>query len=259
MCAAQRLASGVPKKSEMEEDIVAGLTRQVKEEVIERYLNERHIIGLQQEEFQEGLRQTAECAKKTGEHLSRMAFLTLHPGTTQQLASILQLPPSSPWRHWLQLEPPKGMCPLHVSGLTEKRKYRKLMLEAYRQLYGQTAAYRKKHEELQALCRAININITNFQKNFDLLAILRFLRSLDTQALERKHFLGENFTAEEMASLDVKLQIRTIDFDKQEIPAPLFLPSPPSIEHRLVSLASEIYGKHQNEVRRIVLSTAPRK
>ena len=128
------------------------------------------------------------------------------------------------------------------------------MLEAYRQLYRQMAAYGEKHEELEALCRAINLNITSFQQNFDLLAILRFLRSLDTQALERKHFLGENFSAEEIASLDVKLHIKTIDFRTLDIPAPLSLPSPSSIEHRLADLASEIYGKYQNEVRHFILN-----
>ncbi len=238
----------------MEEDIVASLTRQVKEEVVERYLNERQLIGLQQEEFQEELRRTSEIARETGEHLSRMAFLALHPEMVQKLAAILRLPPSSPWHHRLTIEQPKDMCPLHASGLTEKRKYRKLMLEAYRQLYRQMAAYGEKHEELEALCRAINLNITSFQQNFDLLAILRFLRSLDTQALERKHFLGENFSAEEIASLDVKLHIKNINFDTLDIPAPLSLPSPSSIEHRLADLASEIYGKYQNEVRHSILN-----
>ncbi len=65
-----------------------------------------------------------------------------------------------------------------------------------------------------------------FSKNFDLLSILGFLKSLDIGDLERKHFLGENFTAEELASVDQKLYIGAIKFEELRVPAPLTLPKP---------------------------------
>ena len=42
--------------------------------------------------------------------------------------------------------------------------------------------YREAYEDLQAECRAVNLNIATFRKNFDLLTLLQFLRGLDTVA-----------------------------------------------------------------------------
>ncbi len=237
----------------MEEDIIASLTRQVKEEVIENYLNERQLLELQREEFDEEVRQTKHLAQAVGRRLTRMAFLTIHPDMLQKLSAILQTPQPSFWSGFLHVQPSKGVRFIRVRGLTERGKYRKLLLEAYQRLYDQMEAYRKKYEDLEASCRALNINIRNFEKNFDLLSILQFLRSLDVQALERKHFLGENFTAEEIASLDMKLQIKTIDFNKLEVPPPFSLPRPALVEHRLVDLSAEVFRKYEKEVRDLIL------
>ena len=95
----------------------------------------------------------------------------------------------------------------------------------------------------------MNLNITHFQKNYDLLAILSFLKSLDTTLIERKYVMGENFTPEEMASIDQKLYIRPIDLSKLDVPPPMDLPKPETMEERLSAIASEIFGKYQDEAK----------
>jgi hypothetical protein len=140
-----------------------------------------------------------------------------------------------------------------VRALTDKSKFRKLVLESYSRFCTWMDKYRTGYESLQAECRAVNRNISTFQKNFDLLAIIAFLKSLDTGAIERKRFLGENFTPEELASVDQKLYLRQIAFEKFELPTPIPLPKPDHIETPLGDLAQEVYRKHRAQVKRLMV------
>ncbi len=237
----------------MEEDLIVSLTRQVKEEVVENYLNERKLIHLQLEEFRGEAEQTRELAREAGQQLSRMAQLTIHPQPLRNFLEKTGVSLNSFWEEFLHQKPGRDMRSIKVRSLTDRGKYRKTLLEAYQRLLEKMKNYEKNYEELRSHCNAINLNIKNFQKNYDLLSIMQFLRSLDTQALERKHFLGENFTAEEMASLDTKLQINTLDFQKMDVPPPLPLPPLPSVEQRLAELAAETFRKHEREVRDLML------
>ncbi len=237
----------------MEEDLIVSLTRQVKEEVVENYLNERQLLHLQMEDFQEQAEQTRGLARKVGQRLARMGQLTINPQPLKKFLESIGVPLPAFWEKFLHVETPAGVRFIKVRSLTDRGKFRKLLLEAYQRLQERMSDYQKKYEELQSHCRAINLNIKNFQKNYDLLSILQFLRSLDTQALERKHFLGENFTAEELSSLDTKLQINTLDFQKLEIPPPLSLPFSPSVEQKLAELAAETFRKHEREVKELLL------
>ena len=143
----------------------------------------------------------------------------------------------------------RGVRFIRVRAFRERTKFRKLILEAYHRLYKWMHKYRKAHQELEAECRAVNKNIETFHQNYDLLNILSFLRSLDTSALERKQFLGENFTPEEMASVDQKLYIRHIDFSRLDVPAPHPLPREDAIEEGLSALADDVYNRYENQAR----------
>jgi len=233
----------------MEDDLIYSLTRQVKEEVIENYLSERRIVGLQIEEIEARTEDARFQALKTGRRLSRMAYLMIHPGMLGRLTDLLHIPPSSFWNDCLEKKFSHGIRVIRVKALTDKGKFRKLLLEAYSRLYHWMEKYRKTHEDLSAECRAVNININKFQKNFDLLTILNFLKSLDQATLERKHYLGENFTAEELTSIDQKLYLRPINFEKLGIPVPLTLPKPERVEEALSNLAHDIYQKYHRDIK----------
>ena len=237
----------------MEDDLISSLTRQVREEVIENYLTERRIATLQIEDIKAQTEDARFHALKTGRRLSRMAYLTIQPEMLRRLIDLLNIPSPSFWNDCLEKKFSHGIRIIRVRALTDKGKFRKLLLEAYSRLYRWMEKYRKVHEELNAECRAVNMNIDKFQKNFDLLSILNFLKSLDHTALERKHYLGENFTAEELTSVDQKLYLHPISFEKLDIPSPLSLPTPETIENALSDLANEIYHRYQRHIKGIML------
>jgi hypothetical protein len=233
----------------MDEDLIAGLTREVKEEVIENYLTERRILEIQIESLREQAKAVQESAQKSALRLTRLGYLMIHPDMLEHLTTLLGIPAHTFWMHHLEKSFNRGVRFIRVRAFREKVKFKKLVLEAYHRLHKWMEKYRKAYQELEAECRAVNHNIASFHKNFDLLGILSFLRGLDTSALERKHLMGENFTPEEMASVDQKLYIPPIDFKKLEVPAPLILPKEEAIEEKLGQLAGEIYGKYQTEAK----------
>jgi hypothetical protein len=233
----------------MEDDLIAGLTREVKEEVIQNYLMERRILELQIESLHEQAQVVREHAAKSGLRLTRLGFLMISPDMLERLKTLLQLHEPGYWMQHLEHSFNRGVRFIQVRAFRERSKFRKLIIEAYHRLYKWMHKYRKAHQELEAECRAVNKNIETFHQNYDLLNILSFLRSLDTSALEQKQFLGENFTPEEMASVDQKLYIRQIDFNRLDVPAPHPLPREDAIEERLSALANDVYHRYENQAR----------
>lgn len=236
----------------MEDDLICSLTRQVKEEVIENYLTERCIVGLQIEEIQSRAEALKAKAAQTGLRLSRLAHLMTHPDMTLKLLQLLGIPSDSFWSTSADRQFNRGARYIRVRAFTDRGRFRKLVLEAYERLYSWMEEYRKAYEDLMQECRAVNTNISRFQKNFDLLTILSFLKSMDTRELERKQYLGDNFTADEMASIDKKLYLPPIVFERFGIPEPLSLPNPAAIENGLDALASEVYRKYEASVRNLL-------
>lgn len=237
----------------MEEDLMSSLTRQVKEEVIQNYLTERRLVSVQIEEIESRVKQLKQRAVWLGMRLNRLARLMIREEMKERLFALLRIPRPSFWRESTEKQFSRRLRLIRVSGLTDRRRFRKLVLESYVRFHDRMVEYRKAHEELQLECDAINRNIMNFQKNFDLLNILSFLRSLDVEAVERKHFLGENFTAEELASVDEKLYIRPVSLEESAIPTPLVLPMPHSIEKNLIDLSDEVFKKCERQVRGLML------
>lgn len=236
----------------MDEDLIVSLTRQVREDVIENYLTERRLVHIQIEELDRLADENRCQAALAGKRLTRLAHLMTHRDMLGRLVDLLRIPPDSYWSSCLEESFAQNVRFIRVRALTDKGKFRKLMLEAYRRLFLWMERYRKSYEDLAAECRAVNRNIEGFQRNFDLLAIMNFLRNLDTRAVERRHFLGENFTAQERASLDQQLAIRTIAFEQLNAPPPLELPRPDLLEEKLSSLASLIFSKYQSQVKKIL-------
>jgi hypothetical protein len=232
----------------MDEDLISSLTRQIREDVVENYLTERRLIRLQIEEVEKLAEATVGRAQRTGRRLNRLTHLMIQPEMVKKLLDLLKVPQPSFWNDCSQKEFSRGVRFIRVRALTDRAKFRKLVYEAYRSFCQWMERYREAYEELSSLCRAVNTNIKLFQQNFDLLSILAFLKGLDVGAIERKHFLGENFTAEELVSVDQKLYIRLIKFEDLHVPAPLSLPKPELIEVPLNELANEVYRKYQKRV-----------
>lgn len=236
----------------MDEDLIASLTCQVREDLIQNYLTERRLIGLQIEEVENQAAEAKRQARRTGRRLNRLVHLMIHPEMVKKLFTLLEVPQPSFWSDCSQEQFSRGVRFIRVRALTDRGRFRKLVLEAYLRLYRRMKRYGETYEELNGLCRAVNSNIKHFQGNFDLLTMLSFLKSLDTCTLERKQFLGGNFTAEELASVDQKLYIGLIKFEELQVPVPLLLSKPEQVEAPMTELAHEVYGKYQRHVRRLL-------
>jgi hypothetical protein len=236
----------------MDDELISSLTRQIREDVIQNYLTERRLIRLQMEDIANQAEAMRSRAHRTGRRLNRLAHLMIHPEMVSKLYTLLTVPQSSFWSECSREEFSRGVRFIRVRALTDRGKFKKLVSEAYHRLYRRMERYRETYEELNGQCRAVNSNIKHFQQNFDVLSMLSFLKSLDTGSVERKHFLGENFTPEELASVDQTLYIRTINFEDLQVPAPLPLPDPETVAFPMGELANEVYRKYQEHVQRLL-------
>lgn len=237
----------------MQDDLVASLTRQVKEEVVENYVRERRLLELQIEHLKDLARQTHSRALETGKGLGRLARLAVRPEMREKLFAILGVEEKGCfWSGFFDGAEPAGAERLEVRALTRRGRFRKLVFQSYARLFEAMNTYRKDYDELVSELGAVNANVAVFGRNFDLLSILNFLRSLDMQALEMKRILGDNFTAREMAELDKNLYIRPVALDKLGVPLPLNLPAPRTVETAFSDFADEVYRKHGEEVREIL-------
>ena len=72
------------------------------------------------------------------------------------------------------------------------------------------------------------------------------------QGIERKKIMGDNFTAREMAELDNNLYIRPVSMEILDVPAPLDIPEPGSVQGKLSDLAEEIFQRYGEEVKKIL-------
>lgn len=237
----------------IEDDLIGSLTRQVKEEVLENYLTERRLIQLQIEEIERAVETVKVHAVRVGRRLNRLALLMVHSEMKHRMLDILKVPQPSFWAESVQRGFSRRIRLIRVNAITDRRKFRKLVIESYRRLFEHVGKYRKTYETLRDECEAVNLNIRNFQKNYDLLNILNFLRSLDIQSIERKQVLGENFSPEELASVDQKLFIKPLSIDAFSIPSPLELPPPGAVEGVLTGLSEEVFRKYENQVKNLMV------
>ncbi len=236
----------------MEDDLISSLTRQVKEEVIENYLTERRIIELQVDDLNQRAASVKSLAADTGRRISRISMLTIRDEMRRELSRILEIPETSFWSGFMGKELPRKVRFIRVKAFTSKSRYRKLFLEAYSRLYEWMEKYGGAYEDLKAETQAVNTNIQSFHKNFDLLNIINFIKGLDSYAMELKHYLGENFTAQELASVDQKLYIHPVSFERLDVPPPLDLPRPDLVESALEDLSSLVYELNQDRARKLM-------
>ncbi len=236
----------------MEDDLITCLTRQVKEEVLENYLTQRRLIELETEDLEAQAEKVRALAQEVGKRFTRLGYLTMDSELLEHLLGLLEIPRNSYWHECLQKPFARGVRFIKVIALTHKGKFRKLYLESYNRLLTWMGKYRDAFNDLELEVRALNINIQAFQSNFDLLTILNFLKSLDVCGLEHKHFLGSNFTAEEIMSVEKKLYIHPQKIERFQLPTPLNLPPASLVQEDLSKLAEEVFRRHHNQIKRLI-------
>ena len=237
----------------MQDDIVAALTQEVKEEVIENYLYERRLMEGQIDYVKELAENVAQLQEKLYKRFARIYDLLHEPTFLSEVARLLDVE-DAPFidRFAKAPEYQKGVRFIKVRGLTDRGRFRKLLLESYRRLLVWNDQYKEAYEDLEQECRAVNENLKKFEKDHDLLTILNFLRDMDVERIQRKHFLGDNFTPEEIGSIETSLRFKPIRIEQFKLIPPPSLPKLNAIERQLNALADSVYGQRGDRVKMLI-------
>ncbi len=237
----------------MQDDFISALTLEVKEEVIQNYVYERRLIEEQIHYTEELAEHTAQLQKMLFYRFARMYDLLFETGFINEFVNILGLkkPPfndrigkDSKYRKYVEL--------IKIRGITDRARFRKLVLEAYQRLVTWNDKYKEANENLKEECKAVNTNITKFEKNHDLLTIINFLKSMDVGAIVKKHFMGENFTPKELGVVEKSLHFKPVQIEHFNLISSLQLPDPDTVRKELGALANAVYTKCSDRTKELI-------
>jgi len=237
----------------MQDDIAAALTQEVKEEVIQNYLYERRLVEGQINYVKELAEHAAQLQGKLSRRFARVYDLLPEARFLNEFVRLLKVE-GAPFidRFAKAPEYQEGVRFIKVRGLTERGRFKKLLLESYRRLLVWNDQYKEAYEDLEQECKAVNSNLKKFENDYDLLTILNFLKDLDVEGIERKHFLGDNFTPEEMGSIETSLRFKPIRMEQFKVIPPPSLPELNAIRRQLNTLADAIYRQGGDRARVLI-------
>jgi hypothetical protein len=236
----------------MKDDYFTGLTRQVKEEVVENYLAERRIMEEQIKMIKEQADEAVTLEKALKKRVYRLYRILGNKANVQKFRKLATLPDPGLSPETLGIGSFRGLRFIEVKAFTSKGKYKKLLYESYIRLTKWVDIYAEAHEELKLECDAVNYNIDHFGEKFDLLNIISFLKGLDTITTEREHFLGCNFSSKELASVDKALTFKKIKFESFGLIRPPQVPPAEEIREQLLEMADGIYEREGPKLREIM-------
>jgi len=237
----------------MQDDFISALTLEVKEEVIQNYLYERRLVEEQIHYAEELAEHVAQLQEMLFGRFARMCDLLFETEFINELMDILGLK-EPPFNDRIDRDSKyrKNVRFIKIRGLTDRTRFRKLTLEAYQRLVTWNDKYKEAHEDLKEECKAVNSNLTKFEKNHDLLTIISFLKSMDVGETVKKHFMGENFTPEELGAVEKSLHFKPVRIEQFNLIQPLQLPDPDTVRKELGALANSIYTKCSNKTKELI-------
>ncbi|MBI4774776.1 MAG: hypothetical protein HY788_11460 [Deltaproteobacteria bacterium] len=236
----------------MGNDLILGLTRAVKEEVIENYLLNRRIIDEICQDFEHRKNRVNRYRELVGKRFLRIFGLLIDPHYIKEFIKIIEVERIRPFEFFGSDLDMRQLRLIPASGFTFRSRYRTLLREAYNRLVKWVTRYNESYAELFEECKAVNINIKNFNQEFDLLAIIHFLKTMDIADLERKQFLGGNFTSKELHSLEKKMLFHPINWESLRLPKPIDLPEYRRIRKPLQSLSDRVFDGYQAKLRSLI-------
>lgn len=237
----------------MQDDFISALTLEVKAEVIQNYLYERRLVEEQIHYAEELAEHAAQLQEMLFGRFARVYDLLFETGFINEFANILGLkePPFND-RIGKDSKCRKDLRFIKVHGLTDRARFRKVILEAYQRLVTWNNKYKDAYENLKEECKAVNTNLVKFEKNYDLLTIINFLKSMDTKEIVKKHFMGENFTPEELGEVEKSLHFKPVQIKQFNLIPPPQLPDPDAVQEKLGALANTVYAKYSNKAKELI-------
>ena len=233
----------------METDLVQGLTQAVKKEVIENYLLNRRIIDEICRDFERRKKGVKRHRELVGKRFLRIFGLLIDPHYIREFIEIIGVDRIRPFEFFGGDLDMSRLRFIPASGFTFRSRYRALLMEAYSRLTKWAERYNESCAELFNECKAANTNIKHFNEEFDLLAIIHFLKTMDIAELERKQFLGGNFSSKELTSLEKKMLFHPINWESLRLPKPIDLPKLREIRKQLASLSDRVFDGYQAKLR----------
>ena len=237
----------------MQDDIISALTQEVKEEVIQNYLYERRLMEEQIKYVEELAEHAAQLVDKLYRRFARMYEILSEPGLIDQFVQLIGMK-EAVFETRFRKDPNfrKELPFIKVRGVTPQRRFKKLLLESYRRLFDWNKTYEEAYENLEQESRAVNQNLKKFERDHDILTILNFLKDMDIEQIQRKHFLGDNFTPEEMASVETSLRFKPIRMEQFKLIPPPGLLKPDTVKRELGALANRVYDECGNRIRTLM-------
>lgn len=237
----------------MQDDIIAALTQEVKQEVIESYLYERRLIDEQMNHVNDLAEHAIDLEgrlyrrfARIYEYLSEPKYISLFAPSIGMKGALFET------RFRKDPNFRKGLRFIKVRGLSSRVRFRKLLYESYRRLFTWNKAYTEAYEELKNETKAVNQNLKKFEEKYDLLTILNFLKDMDIDFIRKRHFLGDNFTPGEMAAVEASLHLRPIRMEQFKLVPPPNLPHPHSVERQLSYLADTVYDQCSDRIEKLM-------
>ena len=237
----------------MQDDVAAALTQEVKEEVIENYLYERRLVEGQINYVKELAEHAAQLQGKLSWRFARVYDLLPEARFLNEFVRMIEVE-GAPFMDRFGKVPEyrQGVRFIKVHGFTDRGRFKKLLSESYRRLLAWNDQYKEAYEDLEQECKAVNDNLKRFEKDHDLLTILNFLKNLDVEGIERRHFLGDNFTPEEMGSIETSLRFKPMRMEQFKLIPPPSLPKITVIQRQLNALADSVYGQCCDRVKVLI-------
>jgi hypothetical protein len=237
----------------MQDDLISAMTQEVKEEVINNYLYERRLIEQQIDYVKEMADHAAQLQEMLFNRFARMYDLLLKPEFINEFVLLLGLK-EAPFKDRIPDKPEyrKDVLFIKVRGLTDRSKFKKLLLEAYRRLCNWNNKYLEAYRNLIEECEAVNHNMKKFEDNYDLLTILNFLKGMDLEEITKKHFMGDNFAPEEIASIEKTLRFKPISIKQFKLIPPPSLPELADVRKQIASLANSVYDQYSDNMKTLI-------
>ena len=237
----------------MSDDLISAMTHEVKEEVINNYLYERRLIEEQITYVKELADHAVQLQEMLFKRFARMYNLLPKPEFINEFVFLLGLK-EAPFNDRIADEPEyrKDVLFIKVRGLTDRSKFKKLLLEAYRRLCNWNNKYLEAYRNLIEECEAVNHNLKKFEDNHDLLSILNFLKGMDLEEITKKHFMGDNFAPEEMASIEKTMRFKPVSIKQFNLIPPPGLPEPTDVQNQMRSLSNSVYDRCSDKMKTII-------
>lgn len=232
-----------------DDDLISSLNQQVKQEILDRYFRERRII---EEEIGLLLEEASSFHGGVAfweAHRARLGRALLSPEARAEFFELAGVRPpreervdNVPWA--VPLRRPRGW--------TMAGRYRDLVGQLYRDLYDMGQELLAERERVLELLEEVNRDIKHFENTHDFLSLTAYLRTLDPQEIERRKFLGVNFTARESEVSAEALSFRPVAEARLELESEAWLMrTPKEVLDRAKGLLKNVFGQQRDQAARL--------